>query len=72
MGNHYDPNEGAACAFTERGNRAKEKIAAAPAHEIGSQLHQVERALRRIEKAVLGGEAIDDLRAAVDRLRSIT
>ena len=72
MGNHYDPNEGAACAVTERGEKAKTYIAAMPTYELGSQLRQIERTLREIEPHVLGGEAIDNLRSVANRLRRFT
>ena len=72
MGNHYDPNEGVACAATERGTRAKAYIEKMHTYSLGSQLQQIERMLREVEKHVLGGEAIDTLRSAAKQLRSFT
>lgn len=65
-------NESTACAVTERGNAAKRYIAAMPTYELGAQLRQIERSIAAVEKNVLGGEAIDELRSVVKRLASFT
>lgn len=61
-----------ACAVTERGKAAKAYISAMPTYELGLQLRQIERSISEIEPHVLGGEAIDNLRSVVKRLRDFT
>lgn len=72
MGNHYDPRDESSCAYTERGERTKLKIAAMPSYEIGIELFEINKLLKEIESAVLGGEAIDTLRLARKKLMDIT
>jgi hypothetical protein len=75
VGNHYDPKDkdtAAGCAVTARGTAAKGCVAAMPAYELGMQLRVIERTISEVEPHVLGGEAIDNLRSIVTRLRSFT
>ncbi len=68
MGSHYDPNDGAPDRDAERGALAKRKLSSFHDGAVGRELDSIFKLLRGVEKSVLGGEAIDDLRRAARKL----
>lgn len=71
MSNHYDPSDGRMDYTTARGDKMKLAISGKPGWRIADDVDYVQKTLTNVEKSVLGGDAIDQLRSAKEAIAKL-